>query len=96
VATLPPRLPQPRGKALPDRTEPDGRDPIGIQADRTLPTLQTDCVKELLNKLAWALGSTYRVPYGNKGASARVRAWELAKLVLTSEGYPSKIADPNK
>jgi len=96
VDNLPSRPLQPRGQGLSDRPESDGREPIGVPADRTLPPLQTDCVKELLNKLAWALGSTYRVTYGNKGSPARRRAWELAKQVLASEGYPSKIADPNK
>jgi len=54
--------------------------------------LQTDCAKELVNKIAWVLGSTYRVPYANMKTDARQYAWRLVKKVLEDHGYPSKIA----
>jgi hypothetical protein len=63
----------------------------GIPAHLTKPEEQTDAFKELVNKLAWALGSTYRVPYGNSWTGARRNALELAKSVITDHGYPRMI-----
>jgi len=48
--------------------------------------------KELCNKIAWVLGSTYRVPYANMRTEARQYAWRIVKKVLEDHGYPSKIA----
>lgn len=54
--------------------------------------LQTDSFKEMVNKLAWALGSTYRVPYGNQSTLAREYALKMAQAVIRDHGYPGKIA----
>lgn len=45
-----------------------------------------------MNKFAWVLGSTYRVPYANMKTDARQYAWRIVKQVLKDHGYPSKIA----
>lgn len=75
------------------RTEPGGpRDPLGVPANQTQEALQTDSYKELINKLAWALGSTYRTQYNNTRTPTRQLAARLARAVLISEGYPGKIA----
>lgn len=72
-------------------SDPSG---LGVPAAITHLALQTDAFKELVNKFAWVLGSTYRVPYGNTSAPARVAAVALARRVVREQGYPSKIALP--
>lgn len=64
---------------------------MGKLPEDTHPALQTDAFKEVINKLAWALGTTYRVPYSNSKTLCRQWALELAKQTLKSHGYPSKI-----
>ena len=65
---------------------------LGVPASATHAALQTDAFKELINKLAWALGSTYRTPYNNTSTPTRKLATRIAKHVLSSQGYPLKIA----
>lgn len=62
---------------------------LGLDGSRTILRLQTDAYKELINKLAWALGSTYRRPYGNTKTLARRVAVDLAKRIVEGHGYPS-------
>jgi len=64
---------------------------LGAPASATHAALQTDAFKELINKLAWALGSTYRTPYNNTSTPTRKLATRIAKHVLSSQGYPLKI-----
>jgi len=66
--------------------------PLGVPPLDTHIALQTDVAKELCNKIAWVLGSTYRVPYANMRTDARQYAWRVVKRVLEDHGYPSKIA----
>ncbi len=68
--------------------------PLGIPAADTVPALQQDAFLELVNKLAWVLGSTYRAQYSNKGTVARRCAIQLATTIRVAHGYPSKIAKP--
>jgi len=65
---------------------------IGVPIEDTHPALQTDVYKELINKFAWVIGSTYRAPYRNKLTQTRKLAAELAKIVIDSAGYPRHIA----
>ncbi len=67
-------------------------DLLGVPASATHAALQTDSFKELINKLAWALGSTYRTPYNNTSTPTRKLATRIAKHVMSSQGYPLKIA----
>ena len=71
---------------------PSDDPPLGIPPLDTHLALQTDVAKELCNKIAWVLGSTYRVPYANMRTEARQYAWRIVKKVLEDHGYPSKIA----
>lgn len=66
--------------------------PLGIPPPDTHIALQTDVAKELVNKIAWVLGSTYRVPYANMRTHARQYAWRIVKKIIEDNGYPSKIA----
>ncbi len=65
---------------------------LGTPSADTHLALQQDVCKELVNKIAWVLGSTYRVPYANMRTDARQYAWRIVKQVLKDHGYPSKIA----
>ena len=79
----------PRTKVPPLAELPEGA--LGIPACDTHPPLQQDSFKEVINKLAWALGSTYRVPYSGKQSPARVYALRMAQAVLRDNGYPRQI-----
>lgn len=67
-------------------------EPLGIPPSAAQPQLQTDSYKELINKFAWVLGSTYRVNYSNVRCPARVVARRLATAVIKECGYPRSIA----
>jgi hypothetical protein len=71
---------------------PNEDDIFGIPVSETHPALQTDVFKELINKIAWAIGNSYRVPYRNPRAGARKLAIDLAGSVIESAGYPRHIA----
>jgi len=66
--------------------------PLGLPPIETQAALQGDIFKELINKLAWVLGSTYRARYNTPTATARQAAIALARVVLKEHGYPSSIA----
>lgn len=76
----------------PDPRYADEMTRLGIPAHLTEPGLQSDVFKELINKFAWAVGSTYRRSYNQRRSNVRVVALELAIKVLESEGYPSFIS----
>ncbi len=78
---------------LPSRVySPADPDPLGVPAYDTHEALQTDVFKELVNKLAWALGSTYRLPYANNRTDVRHLARRMASQMIIDHGYPSHIA----
>jgi len=65
--------------------------PLGVKPAETQAALQQDVFKELINKLAWVLGSTYRTRYSTPRCPTRRAAVDLARRVLKSEGYPRSI-----
>jgi len=67
------------------------REYLGIPAYEAHPALQTDVCKELVNKVAWVLGTTYRRPYSNMKTLARAEAWAIVKQLIIEHGYPDKI-----
>jgi len=67
---------------------------LGIPVADTIPILQSPAFKELVNKLAWAIGTTYDVPYTNTRCQARIRAVTLANMVLIGHGYPRSCGYP--
>jgi len=71
---------------------PKDPDPLGVHVSLTHEALQTDCFKELINKIAWALGSTYRTPFSNTSTATRILARQMATSVVRTQGYPAKIA----
>lgn len=62
-------------------------DALGIPAYAAQQSLQSDFYKELVGKLAWAVGSTYGRPYCNRRSPVRRLAQDLARLVVTEHGY---------
>lgn len=66
--------------------------PLGVHPLDCHTALQTDVFKELVNKISWVLGSTYRAPYANIRTEARQYAVRIATRVLKDHGYPGKIA----
>lgn len=73
------------------RTKLKAAETLGISAAFTHAPLQTDCFKELINKLAWTLGSVYRKPYSGTKSPARTYALEIARVVIQEHGWPMKI-----
>ena len=67
-------------------------DALGINPYDSQIALQQDMVKELVNKIAWTLGSVYRRNYSNMRTPARAYAWRIVKQVIQDHGYPDKIA----
>lgn len=61
---------------------------LGVPSSETVIGFQTEVFKELINKFAWALGSTYRAPYSNQRSPARQLAIAIAKHVVDIQGYP--------
>lgn len=63
-------------------------EPLGLPGKDTIVGFQTEVFKELINKFAWALGSTYRQQYSNQRTPARQLAIRMAKRVVDTQGYP--------
>lgn len=71
------------------------RPPLGIPPGDAHGVLQQETFKELINKFAWALGSTYGTRYANKRSTARVYAIKMARAIVRDHGYPASIAKEN-
>jgi len=65
---------------------------LGIDPSEAQLALQQDMCKEMVNKIAWVLGSTYRRSYSNMRTPARMYAWRIVKQVIKDHGYPDKIS----
>jgi len=72
--------------------DPQSPSPLGVNASATHEALQADCYKELINKLAWAIGSTFRTPFSNSRTPTRQLARKLASTLIVEHGYPERIA----
>ncbi len=66
--------------------------PLGIPPHEAQSALQQDAFKELINKIAWALGSTYRQSYNTRRSPARQAAVVLARETIREHGYPLNIS----
>jgi len=78
-----PKLP-PLGNTLID-------DPLGIPPAETQDALKADAYKELINKISWALGSTYRVNYSNTRMPARGYAQVIVGAIVRDHGFPRSL-----
>ncbi len=63
-------------------------DPVGIPGEESVPRLQPAAFAELVNKLAWALGSAYRVPYQRHSRDPRRFAINMAREFVKEHGWP--------
>jgi len=66
----------------------EGPELLGVPGPETVVGFQTEVFKELINKFAWALGSTYRQAYSNQRTPVRQLAIAMAKHVVNTQGYP--------
>jgi len=65
---------------------------LGIPAFQTVADQQQDVYKELLNKIAWAIGSTYRQSYSGTRSNVRAEAGKVVRALIWEHGYPASIA----
>ena len=49
---------------------------------------QLAIVKELTNKFAWCIGSTYKKRYSGKNTEVTQYAYRIVKKILADHGYP--------
>jgi len=61
--------------------------PAGPGPEEASGQEQTDCVKELTNKLAWVLGSTYKRTYSSKHGPVQDFAKLAALGIVRAQGY---------
>lgn len=85
-------LAEPREFQVPPPGESLIENPLGLPSQQTQVALRADIYKELVNKLAWVLGSTYRVNYSNGKHPARAYARRLVGRVLSDHGFPRTIS----
>ncbi len=64
---------------------------FGISGSETQKALEIDVFKELVNKIAWAVGTTYGRPYATRRDVARQLAVDLATTVVVEKGWPHSI-----
>lgn len=70
------------------RPLPSAKTPLGIPVEDADPSQATAFYQELTNKLAWAIGSTYKRTYHSKKGPVRDFAWELTKRIVGYQGLP--------
>ena len=65
-------------------------DPFGSSVVSTAANAQaqSDAFKELINKLSWAIGSTYKKRYSGKSCEVTDYARMCAHAILRDHGYP--------
>lgn len=83
------QLPLPEPK---DPPEPPPEGAFGIPSAEAQESQRAEIYKELINKFAWVLGSTYRVNYSNTRMPARMYAQRIVGKVIADHGFPHSIA----
>jgi len=66
--------------------------PLGIPSADTQDALKQDHYKELVNKVAWVLGTTYGRPYSNINLPARKYAQRIVGAIVRDHGFPRILA----
>jgi len=64
-------------------------EPFGVHVSLVDGGSQTEVFKELINKLSWAIGSTYKRRYSGKGCEVTDYARMCAHAILRDHGYPA-------
>lgn len=62
-------------------------EPFGVAGPTVGPQVQSDVFKELINKLSWAIGSTYKKRYSGKQSDVGDYARMCAHAVIRDHGY---------
>jgi len=65
--------------------------PLGIPPKDTQDALKADHYKELINKVAWVLGSAYDASYSNINQPARKYAQRIVGAIIRDHGFPRKL-----
>jgi len=63
--------------------------PFGVAPASVGPQVQSDVFKELINKLSWTIGSTYKKRYSGKQSDVGDYARMCAHAILRDHGYPA-------
>jgi len=71
----------------PPTTPPSTPEMLGIPAAAAEVQLQPGFYQELVSKLAWAIGTAYRVPYSKSRCLARETALGVARSLVMDHGY---------
>ena len=61
--------------------------PFGVAVSKTGQS-EWDVKKELQNKLAWVLGTTYGIPYSKRRDAAQAYASRMVTALVRDHGYP--------
>lgn len=64
--------------------------PLGHAVNSTGQS-EWDFKKELQNKLAWVIGTSYAVPYSKRAAEAQKYAARMVTALVRDHGYPNTI-----
>jgi len=64
---------------------------LGIPPGDTQDALKADHYKELINKIAWSLGSSYDQSYSNINQPARKYAQRIVGAIVRDHGFPRKL-----
>jgi len=65
---------------------------LGVPPADTQDALKADHYKELINKIAWALGSAYDRDYSRINLPTRKYAHELVASIIRDHGFPRKLS----
>lgn len=66
--------------------------PFGISAADTQDALKAEHYKELVNKVAWTLGSAYGLSYSSINNPTRKYAHLIVAAIIRDHGFPTKLA----
>lgn len=62
--------------------------PFGVGPSDTPSEIQITVFKELINKLSWTIGSTYKKRYSGKSTEVADYARMCAHAIVRDHGYP--------
>ena len=85
MATSQKQLPLPETKGPYDSTVTGA---FGVPPQEVSGETQLAIVKELTNKFAWCIGSTYKKRYSGKNTEVTKYAYRIVKKILLDHGYP--------
>ncbi len=85
------RAQPPTWETLPPLPHSLSDQPLGIPPAEAQDALKADHYKELINKIAWTLGSAYGVSYSSINMQARKYAQGIVGAIIRDNGFPRKL-----